>query len=83
MSREHGDGRVRSIYINELYGDEIYSLFVRLKSIFDYKNILNPGMKIAQTPITENLRYDTITNGTDKETLHPVEVLSLSYHGDI
>lgn len=65
MSGEHGDGRVRSIYINELYGDEIYSLFVRLKTIFDYKKILNPEIKITQDPITANLRYDSNYEYTD------------------
>ncbi|MHA2029147.1 MAG: FAD-linked oxidase C-terminal domain-containing protein, partial [Candidatus Kariarchaeaceae archaeon] len=58
MSGEHGDGRVRSIYIRELYGDELYNLLSRVKNVFDYKNILNPGIKITEEPITSNLRYD-------------------------
>ncbi|OLS20096.1 MAG: Anaerobic glycerol-3-phosphate dehydrogenase subunit C [Candidatus Heimdallarchaeota archaeon LC_2] len=58
MSGEHGDGRVRSIYIRELYGDEMYNLLVRVKNVFDYKKILNPEIKITEDPITKNLRYD-------------------------
>jgi anaerobic glycerol-3-phosphate dehydrogenase C subunit len=29
-----------------------------VKNVFDYKNILNPGIKITEEPITSNLRYD-------------------------
>lgn len=58
MSGEHGDGRVRSIYIRELFGDEMYNLLVRTKNVFDHKNIMNPGIKITEDPITKNLRYD-------------------------
>ncbi|MCE7733489.1 MAG: anaerobic glycerol-3-phosphate dehydrogenase subunit C [Candidatus Heimdallarchaeota archaeon] len=58
MSGEHGDGRVRSIYIREQYGEEMYDLLVRIKNAFDYKNILNPDIKITEKPLTENLRYD-------------------------
>ncbi|MHA2168930.1 MAG: anaerobic glycerol-3-phosphate dehydrogenase subunit C [Candidatus Kariarchaeaceae archaeon] len=58
MSGEHGDGRVRSKFIRELYGDEMYALLVAIKEAFDPKMILNPGIKITEANINQDLRYD-------------------------
>ncbi|HUD05438.1 MAG TPA: FAD-binding oxidoreductase [Candidatus Saccharimonadales bacterium] len=41
----HGDGRIRTPYISRLYGNEIFSLFEKIKKIFDPYNLLNPGIK--------------------------------------
>lgn len=45
-SGEHGDGRMRAPYLGQLYGQEVYQLFQRVKQIFDPHGILNPGVKI-------------------------------------
>lgn len=45
-SGEHNDGRLRGPYLAELYGPEIYDLFVKIKHIFDPYGILNPGVKV-------------------------------------
>lgn len=45
-SGEHGDGRIRAPYLQELYGEKIYELFQKLKTAFDPYNTLNPGVKI-------------------------------------
>lgn len=47
---EHGDGRLRGPYLRPLFGDEIYSLFQKVKHIFDPYGIMNPGVKIDVTP---------------------------------
>ena len=46
-SAEHNDGLLRSPYLKDLYGEEMYRLFERVKKIFDPNNILNPGKKIG------------------------------------
>ena len=46
ITGEHGDGLVRSKYIPQLYGSQVYSLFVKLKRIFDPQLIMNPGKKV-------------------------------------
>ncbi len=46
---EHNDGIMRGPYLRQLYGDEMYELFVRTKQIFDPQNILNPNVKIDVT----------------------------------
>ncbi len=58
LSAEHGDGLVRTQFLEEFYGKELYNVFKRVKSIFDRKNILNPGKIIHTTTdtFTDNLR---------------------------
>jgi FAD/FMN-containing dehydrogenase len=48
-SGEHGDGRLRAPYLEKLYGPEIYSLFQKVKQIFDPYGTLNPGVKVNVT----------------------------------
>lgn len=48
-SGEHGDGRLRAPYLQELYGNEIYGLFQQVKQVFDPHNFLNPGVKVDVT----------------------------------
>lgn len=46
---EHNDGLSRAPYLKELYGAEVYDIFVQVKNIFDPHNIMNPGKKIGVT----------------------------------
>jgi FAD/FMN-containing dehydrogenase len=48
-SGEHGDGRLRAPYLEQLYGAEAYALFSKTKAIFDPYGTLNPGVKIGVT----------------------------------
>lgn len=58
VSGEHGDGMARSEFIKDIYGDEVYQLFVRVKELFDPKNILNPNKKVASKgTFVSNFRY--------------------------
>lgn len=43
---EHNDGRLRAPYLKQLYGEEVYELFRKVKQIFDPYGTLNPGVKI-------------------------------------
>jgi Fe-S oxidoreductase len=57
LSGEHGDGIVRGVYTEKMFGPEIYRAFQELKSTFDPQGIMNPGKIINCPPMTENLRY--------------------------
>jgi FAD/FMN-containing dehydrogenase len=46
---EHNDGIIRTPYIKQQFGDEMYGLFTKTKEIFDPQNIFNPGKKIGGT----------------------------------
>ena len=57
MSGEHGDGIVRGVWTQKMFGPEIYQAFRDLKSTFDPQGIMNPGKIIDCPPMRENLRY--------------------------
>ncbi|MEX2116224.1 MAG: FAD-binding oxidoreductase [Bacteroidota bacterium] len=43
LSGEHGDGFVRTPFLQRLYGPEVFELFRTVKRTFDPNTILNPG----------------------------------------
>jgi len=45
-SGSHNDGRMRAPYLPDVYGKEVYDLFVKVKTIFDPYGTLNPGVKL-------------------------------------
>ena len=54
---EHGDGRVRAEFVPKYFGEELYALFKQVKTAFDPRTVLNPGVKISTTPFTEHIDY--------------------------
>lgn len=48
-SGEHNDGRLRAPYLEKLYGAELYSVFQKIKQIFDPYGTMNPGVKVNVT----------------------------------
>lgn len=57
MSSEHGDGLVRSEYLEQTYGPELMEAMRLLKHAADPDNLLNPGKIIDAPRLDENLRY--------------------------
>ena len=49
ISTDHGDGRLRSTMLNNLFGETAMALFAEVKKAFDPYGILNPGVKISVT----------------------------------
>ncbi|MGH7194043.1 MAG: FAD-binding oxidoreductase, partial [Candidatus Saccharimonadales bacterium] len=47
ISSETGDGRLKTPYLEIMYGPEIYGLFQKVKTIFDPYGTLNPGVKFG------------------------------------
>lgn len=46
---EHNDGIMRTPFLRQMYGEEVYQLFGKVKNIFDPKGIFNPHKKIGGT----------------------------------
>jgi FAD/FMN-containing dehydrogenase len=44
---EHNDGLVRTPYLEQMYGKQVYKLFEETKRIFDPQNIFNPRKKVG------------------------------------
>ena len=57
LSGEHGDGLVRSPFMQKMFGPVLYDAFRAIKSAFDPLGILNPGKIVDAPPLTANLRY--------------------------
>lgn len=47
ITAEHNDGIVRTPFVKDMFGAEMYSLFEEVKKIFDPQNIFNPGKKVG------------------------------------
>lgn len=49
ISALEGDGRLRTPYLEAMYGPELYALLGKVKNIFDPYGNLNPGVKFGTT----------------------------------
>jgi FAD/FMN-containing dehydrogenase len=49
ITAEHNDGIIRTPYLAQMYGEQIYSIFKEIKTSFDPLRILNPGKKVDGT----------------------------------
>lgn len=49
ISAESGDGRLRTPYLESMYGPELYALLQKVKQIFDPYGTLNPGVKFGSS----------------------------------
>jgi Fe-S oxidoreductase len=58
---EHGDGRVRAEFVKQMFGEELYYLFVQVKKAFDPGNVLNPGIKLSAASFTEHIDYTRLS----------------------
>ncbi len=76
ISGEHGDGIVRSSFLERLYGPRIVAAFARIKNTFDPQHILNPGKIVDPLPFTENLRY-----GPQHASVHVPTMLDFNVYG--
>ena len=68
MSGEHGDGLVRSPWIEKMFGPKVYDAFRRVKRAFDPDGIMNPGKIVDPAPMTENLRIDPAYRAVEPDT---------------
>ena len=57
LSGEHGDGLVRSPFMERMFGTVLYNAFREIKGTFDPAGLFNPGKIVDAPPIGNNLRY--------------------------
>ena len=76
LSAEHGDGLVRSPFMQKMFGAVLYQAFREVKRTFDPLGIFNPGKIVDAPPLTANLRlgpgYQTTNPATTREASVPV-----------
>lgn len=49
ITGEHNDGIIRTPFLKEQFGNDMYELFKKTKTTFDPKGIFNPGKKVGGT----------------------------------
>ncbi len=74
-SGEHGDGQLRGQFLPKMFGEELYGAFRDIKTLFDPKNLMNPGKVVDANPMVEGLRYQV--PGYNKRI---AEVQTLHHH---
>ena len=52
-SGEHGDGLVRSEWIERIYGPRLAKAFAEIKAAFDPKGLMNPGKIVAPSKMDD------------------------------
>jgi ferredoxin len=57
MSSEHGDGIIRSEFLEATYGPQLLEAMRALKRAADPHNLLNPGKILDTPPLDTHLRY--------------------------
>ena len=68
LSGEHGDGILRGVFNERMFGAQLTAAFRDLKLAFDPGGILNPGKIIDTPPFDENLRLDPRTRNAEPPT---------------
>jgi len=84
MTGEHGDGLVRSCWLEKMYGPRIVEAFRRIKTAFDPQGIFNPGKIVDPLPMTENLRWGPAvsrSSSSPRPRDSHLTVLDFSAHG--
>lgn len=76
MTGEHGDGIVRSCWLEKMYGPQITNAFRSVKQLFDPQNLFNPHKIVDPWPMTDHLRY-----GPSFESQSVKTHLDFSAHG--
>jgi Fe-S oxidoreductase len=57
LSGEHGDGRLRGEFIQQMVGRKNYGLLKEIKHTWDPAGIFNPGKIVDTPPMNTSLRY--------------------------
>ncbi len=76
LSGEHGDGYVRSPFMERMFGSQLYQAFRQIKQLFDPRGILNPGKIVDAPPLASNLRF-----GAGYQSPRPATYFDYSEHG--
>lgn len=82
LSGEHGDGRLRGEFIEQMIGSKNYEILREIKSTWDSENIFNPG-KIIDTPLMNtNLRYKPGENAGEFKTVFRYNDQNILQHAE-
>ncbi|MXW25573.1 MAG: FAD-binding oxidoreductase, partial [Dehalococcoidia bacterium] len=68
LSGEHGDGIVRGVFAERMFGPQLTRAFRELKALWDPQGLLNPGKIVETPPFSDNLRLSPGTVNAELNT---------------
>ncbi len=69
LSGEHGDGILRGVFTERMFGARLTEAFREVKRTFDPAGILNPGKIVDTPPFLDNLRLGPATVNAQPSTV--------------
>ncbi len=69
LSGEHGDGRLRGEFLEQMIGSENYQLIKQVKRIWDPVGVFNPDKIVDTPPMNTGLRYEPGQSTRELETV--------------
>ena len=69
LSGEHGDGRLRGEFLQQMIGEKNYQLVKQIKQIWDPQGIFNPNKIVDTPPMNTSLRYQPGQKTADVKTV--------------
>ncbi|HAV14642.1 MAG TPA: FAD-binding oxidoreductase [Opitutae bacterium] len=69
LSGEHGDGRLRGEFLEQMIGENNYRLIQQIKRTWDPHGIFNPNKIVDTPPMNSALRYNSSAKSTTFETV--------------
>lgn len=69
LSGEHGDGRLRGEFLEEMIGPANYERIISVKAVWDPRNIFNPNKIVDTPPMNSSLRYSPGTSHHKIDTI--------------
>lgn len=78
LSGEHGDGILRGVFTERMFGPRLTEAFREVKRTFDPQGILNPGKIVDTPPFLDNLRL-----GPETVNAQPRTVLDWAFEGGL
>lgn len=69
LSGEHGDGRARAPFIEQVLGEEMMPVLREVKEIWDKHGVFNPGKIVDPEPMEADLRFSPDYNLEEIDTV--------------
>ena len=73
LSGEHGDGRLRAEFLQQMVGEKNYELLKEIKKLWDPNGIFNPCKIVDAPPMNTGLRYRPGQSTADYKTVFSFE----------
>ena len=82
LSGEHGDGRLRGEFIEQMIGSHNYNLLKAVKQAWDPHHIFNPGKIVDTPPMNTMLRYQPGQQTPDFKTFFRYQNQNVLQHAE-